>query len=59
MPNLPRALLEDPAMVVIAKNRYKCANENLEVGDSVIVRASISGNELECPASILNIREAG
>jgi hypothetical protein len=59
MPTLPRILLDDPAQVLITRNRYKCANENLEVGDSVVVHATIAGSELDCPAIILDTREAG
>lgn len=59
MPTIIRKLLDDPAQVMISKLRYKCSNETLEVGDLIVAKVTIGGNESECPASILDTREAG
>jgi hypothetical protein len=50
---------DDPAQVIISKIHYKCANDNLQIGDYIVARATIGGNELDCPAEILDTREAG
>lgn len=51
--------VDDPAQVVITKIHYKCANDNLQVDDYILARAVIAGNELDCPAKILETRESG